>query len=112
LVVTAELTLIECNRSLVRAAHSGVISDSQAADRRAQLRAVCAHWTLLPLQTEIADVAGRPFPREPVRTLDAVHVASLVVARALVPGLRVLSLDERIRGNAKALGFETVPSTL
>jgi len=31
------------------------------------------------------------------------------VARALVPDLQVLSLDERIRTNAHDLGFEVVP---
>jgi hypothetical protein len=41
--------------------------------------------------------------------LDAIHLATLVVARALVPGLRVLSFDERIRRNAQDMGFELVP---
>ncbi len=108
-MLASELTLIECERALIRAAHGGVIRESEAANRRAQIRLASTHWTILPLQTEIAERARQPFPREPVRTLDAVHLATLVVARALVPRLRVLSLDERIRRNAREMGFETVP---
>ena len=109
LVLASELTLIECERALIRAAHGGIIGESAAADRRARLRLAAVHWTLLPLQTEIADRARQSFPRDPVRTLDAIHLATMVVARALVPELRVLSFDERIRRNARDLGFETVP---
>ena len=107
--MTSEISLIECERALIRAAHGKVIGESEAADRRARLRLASAHWTLVPLQAEIAERARQPFPREPVRTLDAVHLATLIVARALVPGLRVLSFDERIRCNARELGFVTVP---
>jgi hypothetical protein len=39
----------------------------------------------------------------------ALHIGSALVARSAVPGLRLLSLDERIRENAERLGFETVP---
>ena len=109
LVLASELTLIECERALIRAAHDAVLSESGAADLRSQLRLASEHWTLFPVQSEIAERARQPFPREPVGTLDALHLATLVVARALVPGVRVLSFDDRIRTNAKDLGFETLP---
>ena len=107
--MTSELTVIECERTLVRAVHGGAIRETEAADCRATLQLAWVHWTVFPLATEVADRARRPFPGEPVRTLDAVHLATLVVARALVPGLRVLTFDERIRRNAKDLGFEVEP---
>lgn len=46
---------------------------------------------------------------EPARTLDALHVASAVVARSAVTGLRIPSVDQRIRENGERLGLEVVP---
>jgi predicted nucleic acid-binding protein len=109
LILTSEITLIECERALIRAVHGKSMPESGAADRRTTLRLAAAHWSVLPLQAEIADRARQPFPNEPVRALDAIHLATLVVGRALVPGLKALTLDERIRRNAVDLGFEVVP---
>lgn len=53
--------------------------------------------------------ARRPFPVEPIRTLDALHLASALVARSAEAGLMLLTLDQRVRENAQRLGFETLP---
>lgn len=53
--------------------------------------------------------ARRPFPGEPLRTLDALHIASALTARSAVPGLALLTLDNRVRGSAAELGFRIVP---
>ena len=53
----------------------------------------------------------RAFPREPIRTLDAVHLSTAPVARGVVSDLQLLSLDARIRANAAELGFDVVPAT-
>jgi predicted nucleic acid-binding protein len=66
----------------------------------------------LELDSEILDRARRPFPAEPVRTLDALHLATALRARAIVPELALLSLDERIRRAAGQMGFLVVPPTL
>jgi hypothetical protein len=55
------------------------------------------------------DRARRPFPGDPVRTLDAIHLASVLVARSAVAGLELLSLDERIRSVGKKLGLTLLP---
>jgi predicted nucleic acid-binding protein len=110
LVLASDLTLIECERVLIRATGGGHLSEAQAADRRGQLRLVAQHWTLLHLDDEIVERARRPFPREPVRTLDAIHLSTALVARTHVSELLLLSLDERIRSCARELGFEVMPS--
>jgi len=73
------------------------------------LSTTAAHWTLLRLSGDVIDRARQPFRKEPVRTLDALHLASALVARAAVPDLAVLSLDEAARANARGLGFEVQP---
>ncbi len=109
-VVTSDLTLIECDRVLLRAVALGELTEADAADRRAHLIAVAAHWHVLRIAGEIVDRARQPFPGAPVRTLDAIHLASLLVARSAVAGLRLLSLDERVRQAAKGLGVAVLPA--
>jgi len=109
LVVASDLTLIECERALIRASLLGEMAEADAADRRGALRHAAAHWVLLRVDDEIAERAKRPFPGEPIRTLDALHLASLLVGRTAVPGLTLASLDRRIRGGAAELGVEVWP---
>lgn len=110
LVIASDLTLVECDRVLIRAATLGELTEAEAAGRRAELSTAAAHWTVLRLSGEVIDRARQPFPKEPIRTLDAFHLASALVARAAVPDLTVLSLDEAVRANARALGFDLQPS--
>jgi hypothetical protein len=55
------------------------------------------------------DRAKHPFPEEPIRTLDALHLASALTARAAVAGLKFLSLDDRLRASAQKLGLSLLP---
>lgn len=109
MVLASELTLIECDRTLLRGRATGQLSDFETARRRNLLEAVSSHWNLLPLAREIVERARRPFPGEPLRTLDALHIASALTARSAVPGIALLSLDLRVRGSASELGFRTLP---
>ena len=108
-IIASDLTLIECDRVLLRAAALKELSEAEAADCRAHLIAAAAHWQVLRIAPEIVDRARQPFPDDPIRTLDAIHLASLLVARAAVAGLRLLSLDERVRQAAKGLGVIVEP---
>lgn len=111
-VVASDLTLIECDRVLHRAAALGDLTEAEVADRRAVLANVAAHWNLLRIEGEIVERARQPFPGDPIRTLDAIHLASALVARAAVAGLTLLSLDQRIRSTARKLGMRLLPEQL
>ncbi len=108
-VLTSDLTLIECDRALHRAATLGDLTEAEAADRRAYLAAAAAHWHVLVMGPEIVERARQPFPGAPIRSLAAIHVASALVARAAVPGVALLSLDQRIRGVARLVGLMLLP---
>jgi hypothetical protein len=58
----------------------------------------------------VVDRARQPFPGDPIRTLDAIHLASLLVARSAVVGLKLLSLDDRVRKAATGLGVAVEPA--
>jgi predicted nucleic acid-binding protein len=47
----------------------------------------------------------RPFPVEPIRTLDAVHLATAELVGEPPPLMTVVTRDDRVRENAIALGY-------
>ncbi len=109
IVIASELTLVECGRVLVRAVHTRRLAEADAGERAGLLAEAAAHWVLLKLEAEILERARRPFPAEPLRTLDALHLASALAARRAVPQLKLLSLDQRVRRCGRQLGFPLEP---
>jgi hypothetical protein len=109
-VLASDLTLVECDRILIRTHTAGRLSESRLADLKALLSAAVAGWGLLRLDSEVIDRARRPFPREPVRALDALHLASALVARAGTGALGLLSVDQRVRAAGRDLGFDVLPA--
>lgn len=109
-IVTSELTRIECARAIHRAASQGVLARNQVAMLLAQLDAATSQWDRIELRDRVADLASAPFPAEPLRALDAIHLASALVARDVWRETAVLSFDDRVRRNAIALGFAVLPA--
>lgn len=110
LVVASDLTLVECDRVLVRGLALGRWREVDVQDRRRVITSAASGWHLLAVTDEVLERSRRPFPLEPVRTLDALHLATALMARSAVPELAVLSLDDRVRRNARELGFSVSPA--
>lgn len=110
-VTCSRLTLIECRRVIHRAVGCGRLPEKDAAELRAVLGQAAARWAVLELTPEVGQRASERFPAEPIRTLDALHLASALLLNEGVANLVVLSTDERIRGNAAQLGFPVLPET-
>jgi hypothetical protein len=111
-VTCSRLTLIECRRVARRALLESRITEPQLSEVLSILAQSAARWALLDLTPDVAERAGGRFPVEPVRTLDAIHLASMTVLRESLPGLVVLSTDQRVRENSAQLGFEVRPGSL
>lgn len=108
-VVASTLTPLECGRALARAAALGTITGADARPIRALLDHAVRGWALLELAgTPLARATGR-FPREPVRTLDALHLGSALEFQTALGPLTMVSLEPRIRDNAVALGMAVGP---
>ncbi len=58
-----------------------------------------------PFSAACADAFSGVFPVEPIRTLDALHLASALELLRLFPDLTVLSFDRRIVENLAPLGL-------
>jgi uncharacterized protein with PIN domain len=109
-VIVSDLTLIECDRALLRLASQRPDSLADTEILRSRLTAVGAGWAIEPIARPVVERARAPFPDDAIRSLDAIHLATAVVVRSSVGEVDVLSLDERIRSNAVALGFRVLPA--
>lgn len=109
-VVSSDLTLAECRRAVTRLELNGNVTPAAASGLRAVLNRAALSWTLVRVSEEILERVGRPFPVEPIRTLDALHLATALAVEERVRGLNVLSRDRRVRENATALGFQVLPT--
>jgi predicted nucleic acid-binding protein len=95
-VTSSRLTLIETRRVVRRAEREGRITAAESADLLAVFAQAASTWAILEISEEIARRAENGFPNEPVRTLDAIHLASILFLRQSFPDLVVMSADERV----------------
>ncbi len=108
-ITASELTLIECDRAIRRTLVTGRLSRAAAGRAHARLADESAHWDIIGLHPGILRAVRRDFPVEPIRSLDALHLATALSLRTLMPRLRILSFDRRVRDNAIHLGFDVLP---
>ncbi|MFZ5471381.1 MAG: PIN domain-containing protein [Myxococcota bacterium] len=109
LVATSRLTLSEVGRVLARLRVLDPQAAARASVRESEFESETELWVVQPVDEPIWERCRRPFPAEPVRLLDAVHLATIEKLGGLLPGLTILSTDERVRRNASALGFDVRP---
>ncbi len=103
--VCSVLTILEAHRALVRAERKRPARGRQFRLLRRQLGEASGDWNVLEMTPDIRVRAGEPFPIEPVRTLDAIHLATALHFARAFPGLSVLTFDERIASNLEPLGL-------
>ena len=101
--------MLECHRVLVRAVIQSELSEAKASRLRAMLERAQAHWTLFQVSETVLSRARRPFPVEPIRTLDALHLATALTAREVLGDLALLTRDDRVRRAGHALDFDLRP---
>lgn len=109
-VVASDLTLIECRRAIHRGVAAGAVSESDAAGLDQDLNELAGHWMISRINPEVVARASRRFPVEPMRTLDAIHLATAVRTITAIPDLAMLTLDRRVSENAEAMGMAVVPA--
>lgn len=108
-VVTSELTAAEVGRSLQRLVATARIDGDAGAAAWAAYAHAAAHWRLYAVSARVLLRVRQFFPREPVRTLDAVHLATALQYALEIAPPTVLSTDQALRSNAEALGLSVAP---
>lgn len=109
-VFTSRLTIAECERGLVRLEAAGDVPPGEVARLGEILSRAAQHWLIHDLGEAVLARAGRRFALEPVRTLDAIHLATALLLGAAEPRLELVSFDPRIRDNARRLGLKVLPA--
>jgi predicted nucleic acid-binding protein len=109
-LVTSALTRVEASRGLLRAERENRIDRRQLREGQAWLRRFLRSCDVIALDDEILDRAADDFPVEPIRTLDALHLASALVWESGMGATTMVSCDDRVRDNAIALGMMVLPA--
>ncbi|MFN8571737.1 MAG: type II toxin-antitoxin system VapC family toxin [Gemmatimonadaceae bacterium] len=109
-IVASVLTGIECSRAIVRGVQLGALTRGDARVISEALARAELGWHRMEVSDRVMIRARIPFPAEPVRSLDAIHLASALVAHEAYRGVTMVSFDERIRANAEQLGMMVLPS--
>ncbi|HLG55584.1 MAG TPA: type II toxin-antitoxin system VapC family toxin [Vicinamibacterales bacterium] len=103
--ITSALTFAEAARAIVRARVAERLTpDAERAAVRA-LRRFERRCYVVAITDDVLTRVRRPFPVEPVRTLDAVHLATAESLGELPQLITMVTRDDRVRKNAKALGY-------
>lgn len=109
-VVSSALTVAEVHRTLHRLTALGTLTPEARDRAQARFSRALARWAVHAVTEDLLRRAGEGFPCEPVRTLDAVHLATAAYWAREIELVSLLSVDARVRENARALGLGVEPS--
>jgi len=100
-LITSRLSLVESSRALHRLRQLGQIGETRLADAERELNPVWARCELWELMASVCERARQIAPAKSVRTLDALHLATFVVARERIGDLQ--TADQRLRSALEAV---------
>ena len=108
--LTSALTETEARRALLRAHLDRRLHAGELREGEIRLRSFFQDCEIAAVSDEILMRAAQAFPVEPVRTLDAIHLASAIHFEHIVGTLTMVSCDDRVRDNARAFGWKVLPT--
>ena len=103
--VTSALTLAETARAILRARVAGRLTAEQERASVQALRRFERRCYVVAVTDTVLARVRRPFPVEPIRTLDAVHLATAELLGEPPPLMTIVTRDDRVRANAEVLGY-------
>jgi len=105
--VTSAVLPVELRSGLRRGVAEGSLVAARLPAILTHVAADRAYWTLVEVGTDVLTAAETLVATHPIRTLDAVHVASarLFAARVSMPALTFVSADKRQAETAIAVGL-------
>ena len=106
---TSALTLAEASRAVIRARVAGRLTPREERSALRVLHRFEQRCLAIAVSREILERAAKPFPAEPVRTLDAIHLATIESLGETPQLVTVVTRDARVARNARALGYAVAP---
>jgi predicted nucleic acid-binding protein len=104
---SSELLRLECLRTIDRARIRSGLADDEVAERRAAILEHIETFDLIRLDPRVLERAAEPFPTV-LGSLDAIHLASAVLARRDIPDLALATHDVQLATAARAVGFRVL----
>jgi predicted nucleic acid-binding protein len=101
-LVTSRLSLVESARALLRVRLRGGVAESRLADVRRELDSLWSRCELWELSPAVCNLASLLVPDKALRTLDALHLATFLIARGRMEGLELLTADQRLEDAANS----------
>ena len=98
-VVSSVLSIVETGRALIRAGTEGIINAGEHQRLKGLFAEHSISWVYLEINSSVRNRATQPFPVEPIRSLDAIHLSTAIELIQIYPDLVVLSFDKRIVDN-------------
>lgn len=95
-LITSRLSLVEAARVLLRLRTLAQLPEEGLADAAREIDALWARCEIWELTPAVCDLASQVAPRKPLRTLDALHLGTYVLARRHLGDLELLTADERM----------------
>jgi predicted nucleic acid-binding protein len=92
-LVTSRLSLVEADRALLCARGLGRIAEVRLATATREIEALWARTEIWELTPAVCDLARSVAPTALFRTLDALHLATLLMARRRLPQLELLTVE-------------------
>ncbi len=103
--VTSALTFAEAARAIVRARVGGRLNPEEERAAIRGLRVFERRCYVAAVTDAVLARVGRPFPAEPIRTLDALHLATAEELGEPPQLVTIVTRDARVSDNARALGY-------
>lgn len=97
ILVSSRLSQVEAARALARVRHEGRVPETRLADAARALDDLWARCHIWELTPAVCDLAGMIAPSTALRTLDALHVATFLLARRQLGDIEMLTADTRLR---------------
>lgn len=104
-LLTSVLTFVEADRAIGRATREGLLTAQQEAKLKGVLAGAERSWIVMEISASVQIRARASFPKEPVRTMDAIHLATALEFAGVYDAVSVASFDSRITDNLKPLGL-------
>jgi predicted nucleic acid-binding protein len=96
-LLTSRLALVESARAFLRLRREGRVAAADLADAEREVESLFRRCEILELSPAVCDLARQVAPRDALRTLDALHAASFLLARRRIASVELLTADERLR---------------
>jgi predicted nucleic acid-binding protein len=103
--VTSALTIAEAARAILRARIGARLTADEEREAVRALRRFERRSFMVAVTDSVLARVRRPFPVEPIRTLDAVHLATAELLGEPPPLVTIVTRDARVRDNAEAFGY-------